>query len=55
MIDQTMEFRRLRPEPGVVQLGPLLTHRFSASRAQQAFDLAERKSDGAVRVAVTFE
>jgi riboflavin-specific deaminase-like protein len=37
VIDQTMEFRRLRPEPGVVQLGPLLAtlelgHRAPAER-----------------------
>jgi L-iditol 2-dehydrogenase len=39
---------------GQVQLGPLLTHRFPAAQAAEAFALAERKADGAVRVAVTF-
>ena len=40
---------------GVVRLGPLLTHRFPVERAQEAFELAERKDDGAVRVGVVFE
>ncbi len=39
---------------GKVRLSPLLTHRFAMDRAQEAFELAERKGDGAVRVAVTF-
>jgi len=39
---------------GKVRLSPLLTHRFPMDRAQEAFELAERKGDGAVRVAVTF-
>lgn len=39
---------------GRICLGPLLTHRFPAERAREAFDLAERRGDGAVRVAVTF-
>jgi len=39
---------------GTIQLGPMLTHRFPMERAQEAFELAERKVDGAVRVAVTF-
>ena len=39
---------------GRVQLKPLLTHRFPMERAKEAFELAERKGDGAVRVAVTF-
>jgi L-iditol 2-dehydrogenase len=37
-----------------VNLRPLLTHRFPMDRAREAFDLAERKIDGAVRVAVMF-
>jgi L-iditol 2-dehydrogenase len=41
-------------QQGKVRLGPLLTHRFPMDRAQEAFELAERKGDGAVRVAVTF-
>jgi len=41
-------------EQGRVRLGPVLTHRFPMERAREAFDLAERKVDGAVRVAVTF-
>ena len=41
-------------EQGRVRLGPLLTHRFPAERAEEAFALAERKEDGAIRVAVTF-
>ena len=40
---------------GKIQLDPLLTHRFPVERAQEAFDLAERKAEGAVRVAVTFD
>jgi len=39
---------------GRVKLSPLLTHRFPMERAREAFELAERKGDGAVRVAVTF-
>jgi len=39
---------------GRVRLSPLLTHRFPMERAQEAFALAERKGDGAIRVAVTF-
>lgn len=39
---------------GRVRLTPLLTHRFPMERAREAFELAERKEDGAVRVAVTF-
>jgi L-iditol 2-dehydrogenase len=39
-------------EEGRVVLGPMLTHRFPLERAQEAFDLAERKEDGAIRVAV---
>jgi len=38
---------------GQVRLGPILTHRFPLDRAQEAFDLAERKQEGAIRVAVT--
>ena len=41
-------------QQGRVRLGPVLTHRFPTDRAQEAFDLAERKVEGAVRVAVTF-
>jgi 2-desacetyl-2-hydroxyethyl bacteriochlorophyllide A dehydrogenase len=40
---------------GRVRLSPVLTHRFPMARAQEAFELAERKGDGAVRVAVTPE
>lgn len=40
------------PEP---KPGPVLTHRFPVERAREAFDLAERKAEGAVRVAVTFD
>jgi len=41
---------------GKVRLGPLLTHRFPAERAQEAFELAERKGPGrVVRIAVTFD
>ena len=40
---------------GRVRLGPILTHRFPAERAREAFELAEQKLDGAVRVAVTFD
>ncbi len=39
---------------GRIRLGPLLTHRFPVERAQEAFELAERKAEGAVRVAVVF-
>jgi L-iditol 2-dehydrogenase len=37
---------------GRVRLGPLLTHRFPMERAQEAFELAERKGEGAIRIAV---
>ena len=40
---------------GAIRLGPMLTHRFPAERAQEAFVLAERKLEGAVRVAVVFD
>lgn len=40
---------------GAIRLGPVLTHRFPAARAQEAFVLAERKVEGAVRVAVVFD
>ncbi len=40
---------------GRVQLRPVLTHRFPAERAGEAFALAERKDEGAIRVAVTFD
>lgn len=39
---------------GKIRLSPLLTHRFPAAQAKEAFDLAERKADGSVRVAVVF-
>lgn len=39
---------------GAVKLSPILTHRFPMERAQEAFELAHRKGEGAVRVAVTF-
>lgn len=39
---------------GRVKLEPLLTHRFPPERAQEAFELAESRGDGAVRVAVVF-
>jgi L-iditol 2-dehydrogenase len=37
---------------GRVRLEPMLTHRFPIERAREAFELAERKGDGAIRVAV---
>jgi L-iditol 2-dehydrogenase len=40
---------------GKIQLDPILTHRFPVEKAEEAFDLAYRKTDGAVRVAVTFD
>lgn len=40
---------------GRLRLSPLLTHRFPVERAQEAFTLAERKAEGAVRVAVVFD
>jgi L-iditol 2-dehydrogenase len=39
-------------QEGRIVLRPLLTHRFPFERAQEAFDLAERKGEGAIRVAV---
>lgn len=38
-----------------LRLGPVLTHHFPVERAREAFNLAERKAEGAVRVAVTFD
>jgi L-iditol 2-dehydrogenase len=40
---------------GRILLQPILTHRFPIRRVQEAFELAERKGEGAVRVAVTFD
>jgi len=37
---------------GRIRLEPVLTHRFPIERAQEAFELAERKGEGAIRVAV---
>lgn len=37
---------------GRIKLRPLLTHRFPMKQAKEAFELAERKSEGAIRVAV---
>jgi L-iditol 2-dehydrogenase len=37
---------------GRVRLSPILTHTFPMERAQEAFELAERKGEGAIRVAV---
>ncbi len=37
---------------GRIVLRPLLTHRFPMERAKEAFELAERKGEGAIRVAV---
>jgi len=39
---------------GLVALSPILTHRFPPERVGEAFALAERKHQGAIRVAVTF-
>jgi L-iditol 2-dehydrogenase len=40
---------------GKVVLDPILTHRFPVERVSDAFALAERKAEGAVRVAIVFE
>jgi L-iditol 2-dehydrogenase len=37
---------------GRIRLEPVLTHRFPLERAQEAFELAERKGEGAIRVAL---
>ncbi len=37
---------------GRVRLSPILTHTFPMERAQEAFELAERKGEGAIRVAI---
>jgi L-iditol 2-dehydrogenase len=39
---------------GTVVLDPILTHRFPVEQVSDAFALAERKAEGAVRVAVVF-
>jgi L-iditol 2-dehydrogenase len=39
-------------EQGLVDLAPLATHRLPLEQAQQAFELAESKRDGALRVVV---
>jgi threonine dehydrogenase-like Zn-dependent dehydrogenase len=39
---------------GKIALDPILTHRFPVERVSEAFALAEKKAEGAVRVAVTF-
>ncbi len=40
---------------GKVQLAPMLTHRFPVAQAAEAFRFAQARTDGAIRVAVTFE
>ncbi len=42
-------------QEGKIALDPLLTHRFPVARAKEAFELANAKMEGAVRVAVTFD
>jgi L-iditol 2-dehydrogenase len=42
-------------EEGRIALDPLLSHRFPIDRVQEAFELAEAKREGAIRVAVTFD
>ncbi|UCH36592.1 MAG: zinc-binding dehydrogenase [Armatimonadota bacterium] len=39
-------------EQGLVDLAPLATHRFPLKQAQQAFELAESKADGSLRVVI---
>lgn len=48
--NQTQAIRLV--EQGLVNLAPLATHRFPLEQAQQAFELAGRKSDGALRVVI---
>ena len=48
--NQTQAIRLV--EQGLVDLAALATHRFPLEQAQQAFELAERKSDGALRVVI---
>jgi L-iditol 2-dehydrogenase len=40
---------------GQIDMAPVLTHFFPASKAQQAFELAASPSDGAVKVTLTFQ
>jgi L-iditol 2-dehydrogenase len=39
-------------EQGLVDLAPLATHRFPLEQTQQAFELAESKADGSLRVVI---
>jgi len=37
---------------GIVNVKPLITHRFPLMRAREAFELAESGADGAIKVAI---
>ena len=39
---------------GEIDVSPLVTHRLPVSRAQEAFDLAASREDGAIKVSITF-
>lgn len=39
---------------GEVDVSPMITHRLPISRVQEAFDLADSKEDGALKVSLTF-
>ena len=39
---------------GEIDMEPFVTHQFPISRVQEAFDLAESRGDGALKVSMTF-
>ena len=40
---------------GEIDMAPFVTHQFPVERVQEAFDLAESREDGALKVSLTFE
>ena len=40
---------------GEIDMAPFVTHRFPISQVQEAFDLAESREDGALKVSLTFD
>ena len=39
---------------GEIDMAPFVTHRFPIERVQEAFDLADSKEEGALKVSLTF-
>jgi L-iditol 2-dehydrogenase len=49
-LEQAMELLRCRRDAQRV----MVTHRFEAARAQEAFDLVERRADGVIKALLEF-